>query len=51
MPTFAQKPVGAGFACPKTSTALFVGAFGQADPAPTGNLVKCGHSNLINEKL
>ena len=28
--------VGAGFARPNTSTALFVGAFGQANPAPIG---------------
>ena len=37
-------PVGAGSARPNTSTALLVDAFGQADPALTGNLVKCGHS-------
>lgn len=31
---FFHLPVGAGFARLKTSTALFVGAFGQANPAP-----------------
>ena len=42
--------VGAGVARPKTSTALFVGAFGQANPAPTV-FGKCRHPFcILNER-
>ena len=36
--------VGAGFARPDTSTDISMGALGQANPAPTSKLAKCGHS-------
>ena len=36
--------VGAGFARPDTSTDISVDTFGQANPAPTSNWTKCGHS-------
>ena len=35
-PHFTNLLVGAGSARPNTSTDISVGAFGQADPAPTG---------------
>ena len=39
--------VGAGFARPDTSTDMFMGALGQANPAPTSKLAKCGHSFIF----
>ena len=36
--------VGAGFARPNTPTDISMGALGQANPAPTSKLTKCGHS-------
>ena len=42
---FCPLPVGAGFACPYTSTYIHIDVFGRADPTPTW--VFCGYSFIF----